>query len=227
MPVQLTKSDYVQFTYDPDYLKPEKHQHLLTDTNVVCQGISLTPKKSNIVLDGGNIIRTSDKVIMCDKVFNENPHISKTQLTNELSNLFEIDRFIFIQWDQNDFTGHADGMVRFVDDNTVLINEPTNENPKCEEQLRSTLKDAGVEMIELPFMPPNDLSFISAKGLHLNYLHMKQAILVPIFNQATDDKALRIMEEIFQGQKIVPIDCNEIAFEGGVLNCISWNVLFN
>lgn len=224
MPIQMSKDDFVQFTYDPDYLKPLKYQHLRSDTDDVCRNIDLVPKKSSIVLDGGNIIRAASKVGICDKVFSENQHLGKSQLTNELLGLLETDQIIFIPWDRNDFTGHADGMVRFVDDNTVLINEPTNENPEIEKQLRSILKDARLDIIEIPYMPTCDPTFVSAKGLHLNYLQMKQAIIVPIFNQSTDDKAIRLLENIFEGQKIVAMDCNEISAEGGVLNCISWNI---
>jgi len=225
MPIQIQKSEFVQFTYDPDYLKPREYQHLHTDTNVVCRKIDLISKRSNIIVDGGNIIRGIEKVIMCVKVFVENPHMSKSQLTDELSNLLETDKIIFIPWDRNDFTGHADGMVRFIDDNTVIINEPTNENPKVEKRLRSVLKESRVEIIEIPYSPPKDPTFISATGLHLNYLQMKQAILVPVFNQPTDVKAIKLLENIFVGTNIVAIDCNEIASEGGVLNCISWNII--
>ena len=225
MPIQMRKDDFVQFTYDPDYLKSLKYQHLRSDTDDVCQNIDLVPKKSSVVLDGGNIISTSSKVIMCDKVFSENQHLSKSQLTDELLDLLETDQIIFIPWDKNDFTGHADGMVRFVDDNTVIINESTNENPEIEKQLRSILKDARLDIIEIPYKPTCDPTFVSAKGLHLNYLQMKQAILVPVFNQASDDKAMRLLENIFAGQNIVAIECNEISADGGVLNCISWNIL--
>ena len=224
MPIQMSKDDFVHFTYDPDYLKPLKYQHLRSDTNEVCRNIDLVPKKSSVVLDGGNIIRAASKVIICDKVFSENQHLSISQLTDVLLGLLETDQIIFIPWDRNDFTGHADGMVRFVDDNTVLINEPTNENPEIEKQLRSILKDARLDIIEIPYMPTCDPTFVSAKGLHLNFLQMKQAIIAPVFNQSTDDKAIRLLENIFEGQKIVAMDCNEISAEGGVLNCISWNI---
>jgi len=224
MPIQMSKDNFVQFTYDPDYLKPLKYQHLRSVTDNVCRNIDLVPKKSSVVLDGGNIIRAASKVIICDKVFSENQHLSKSQLTDALLGLLETDQIIFIPWDKNDFTGHADGMVRFVDDNTVLINEPTNENPEIEKQLRSILKDARLDIIEIPYMPSCDPTFVSAKGLHLNFLQMKQAIIVPVFNQSTDDKAIRLLENIFEGQKIVAMDCNEISTEGGVLNCISWNI---
>ena len=225
MPVQIEKSEYVQFRFYPDYLKPQKYHHLHTDTNIVCSAMKLMPDKSMVVLDGGNVIRTRDKIILCDKIFIENPQLNESELINELSSLFKTDKIIFIPWDRNDFTGHADGMVRFIDNDTVLINERTNENSVFEKRLRASLKDAGLDIMELPYTPPNDPTFISAKGLHLNYLQMKQAVVVPLFNQGTDDKAVRLFENIFKGQNIATIDCNEIAAEGGVLNCISWNIV--
>jgi len=39
--------------------------------------------------------------------------------------VFETDKIIFIPWFKNDkeeFCGHSDGMVRFIDEHTVLIN---------------------------------------------------------------------------------------------------------
>lgn len=225
MPLQIEKSEYVQFIYDPDYLKPPEYHHLLTNPDGVCNAIYLNTKKSKVKLDGGNVIRTKDKILICDKVFIENPRISKLEIVEEFTLLFKTDKIIFIPWDRNDFTGHSDGMVRFVNDNTVVINEPTNENTHFEKRLRSSLKDAGLEVIEIPYIAPNDPTYISAKGLHLNFLEMNQAVIVPVFNQATDDKSVRILENIFKGRRVVTIDCNEIASEGGVLNCISWNIV--
>lgn len=42
-----------------------------------------------IILDGGNIIRCGKKVIMTDKVFQENPHLTREQLIKYLENRFE------------------------------------------------------------------------------------------------------------------------------------------
>jgi agmatine deiminase len=224
MPVQIGTIEFVQFVYDPDYLKPKKYRHLKSNPDDVCAGLSIIRNKSNLVVDGGNVIRSSGKVVMCDKVFKENSGVNPNDLIAELEEYFKTDKIIFIPWDRNDFTGHADGMVRFIDNDTVLINERINENSVFEKRLRASLKGAGLDIMELPYAPPNDPTFTSAKGLHLNYLQMKQAVVVPLFNQETDDKAVRLFENIFKGQNIATIDCNEIAAEGGVLNCISWSV---
>ena len=167
---------------------------------------------------------TKDKVIMCDKVFHENKNLSEKELINQLQNLFEVDKLFFVPWDINDFTGHADGMVRFIDNDTVLINDYSKENAEFQRCFRMSLHNAGLEYIELPYNPPKAPTLISARGLYLNYLQMKQGIIVPTFKTKYDDQALRVLEQVFKGQTIRTVESKDLADEGGILNCITWNI---
>lgn len=227
MPIQINKYDFRQFVYEPDYLKKNPYDKSKSDVDFICEKINIKRRKSSLVIDGGNIIRSKNKIIMCDKVFNENKFVGQNQLISELHSIFETDKIIFIPWDKNDFTGHADGMVRFIDNDLVAINERTGENTDCENSLREILWRENLEYIELPYKTPSDTSYTSAKGLHLNYLQLSQTIIVPIFNTETDERAVKQIEEIFKGQTILTIESNEIAAQGGVLNCISWNIFTN
>jgi agmatine deiminase len=224
MPVQISENKFVQFTYDPDYLQGEEWQATITDANAVCEAIELQTTKTDIKVDGGNVIRTADKVIMCDKVFYENPSFSKKSLIHELEKLFEVDKLIFIPWHDDDFTGHADGMIRFIDNDTVLVNDLTYEEKGFKRSLCSTLKKAHLDFVELPYSPPHDPAGISANGLYINYLQMQQAVMVPTFRSREDDKAIKLLEQVFKGHTIAHLDACDVAREGGVLNCISWNI---
>lgn len=224
MPIQIDENSFIQFTYNPDYLQKALYNSTIPDVDLICKNMKLQKEKSNLIIDGGNVIRSSNTLVMCEKIFHENKSISKKQLTSELQTIFNFDKIIFIPWDKNDFTGHADGMVRFLDNDTVLINQSTGENPNCEKELRAILKKEGLKYIELPYLPPPDPTFMSAKGLYLNYHQMSQVVIVPVFKTEHDDKAVQLFEKLFKGQTVLTIDCNDIAKEGGVLNCISWNI---
>ena len=225
MPVQVGTNNFVQFVYDPDYLKPMKYKHLNSNQDDVCKDLNISRKKSKLVVDGGNVIRSADKIIMCDKVFNENSHLKKGNVILELEELFLTDKIYFIPWNKCDYTGHADGMVRFIDEDTVFINASTNENPDYERCLRESLKKAGLSIIELPYKSPEDPTHESARELYLNYLEMNQAIIIPVFGEMEDDDAVKILEDTFTGKSVVTLESNEIAIKGGVLNCISWNIV--
>ncbi len=224
MPVQISKDNFVQFTYNPDYLQPKKYQKTISDVDSICKAINLTTIKSKLIIDSGNVSKTTDKVIMCDKVFHENKHISERELIKQLKELFQVDKLFFVPWDINDFTGHADGMVRFIDNDTVLINDYSKENAEFQRCFRMSLHNAGLDWVELPYNPPIDPTMTSAKGLYLNYLQMKQAVIVPTFKTKFDDKAVKVLEQVFKGQTIATVDSNELADEGGILNCITWNI---
>lgn len=83
MPVQINKNNFVQFIYYPDYLRSIKWQKTISDTCAICKSLNIKPTKSEIIIDGGNVILAHDKVIMCEKVFIENPTINNIAVENE------------------------------------------------------------------------------------------------------------------------------------------------
>lgn len=225
MPIQITKDSFVQFVYNPDYLRDTvKWSKTISDVDTICNQINLLPQKSTIVLDGGNVTRTTDKVIMCDKVFAENPAIKEKDLIKELQELFPVDKLIFIPTHPIDFTGHADGMVRFYDSNTVLINDYSKENIEFQLRFRLALHNAGLNYIEIPYNPYDNKKDEHANGEYINFLQMQQAIIIPTFGMKEDDTVIKQFEQLFTGQRIATVDGNDLAFDGGILNCITWNI---
>ena len=224
MPIQIRKDHFVQFTYNPDYLQSKKYRKTISDVDSICEAIGLKTQKSELIVDGGNISKSANKVIMCDKVFHENEQFSEKEVIRQLRHLFEVDNLYFVPWDSNDYTGHSDGMVRFLDDKTVLINDYSKEDELFQRSFRMSLHNAGLDWIELPYNPPNDPTMISARGLYLNYLQLGQTIIVPTFKSKYDDKALKVLETVFKGHSIATVESNELADTGGILNCSSWNI---
>jgi len=54
---------------------------------------------------------------------------------------------------------------------------------------------------------------------------MENTVGIPTFGIREDDEVVKQFENLFVGQTIATIDSNEIANEGGILNCITWNIL--
>lgn len=225
MPIQLSDGKFVQFVYNPDYLRNSiKWRKTISDVDTVCSRLKISPKKSKIVLDGGNLIRTSNRALVCDKVFRENPFLSQKQLTELLMDILEVGELTIIPTDQNDFTGHADGVVRFYDEDTVFINDYSDEDGDYKRRLEAVLTSAGISLIRVPYNPYNNGSVDDASGTYLNFLEMSDLLLVPIFNRKEDRDAIELYEQLYPQKAVRAIDCNEIAHVGGLLNCISWNI---
>lgn len=224
MPIQVQENTLVQFVYKPSYLKTKKEIESISDIDSICKGIGIATTKSKIFLDGGNVVRSRSKVIMTDRIFEENPTYSRKQLITELEELFQIDKLYFIPEQPKDFTGHADGMVRFLNEDTVIINDYKKEKPEFRRAFLIALDNAGLEYIEIPYNPYKNTSYIQAQGCYINYLQMENVVIVPKFGLEEDEQAERQLQELFHGQTVVSIDSNDIADDGGILNCISWNI---
>jgi agmatine deiminase len=222
MPIQIEKDKFVQFVYNPSYLK--KYPDWVTNVNPILSAIGVETIKSKLLVDGGNVIKSKDTIFMCDRVFSENGSLNKSYIIGELEAVFESDKIIILPTDPEDEFGHADGVFRAIDNDNVLINQYRYEDEAYKGKLLAVLKEAKLNWEELPFNPYDNKNELDAKGIYLNYLQMDSVIFLPIFGMAEDEIAIKKMEEIFSTSSIVPILSNEIAKHGGVLNCISWNI---
>ena len=229
MPIQIAKDRFVQFLYEPDYLKGE-YASTITPPEVTLGAIPPGAKytRSEIKVDGGNVVRWTDKAIMTDKVFKktENPGSDRETLTRQLEGLLDAKELIYIRQEPYEPFGHSDGMVRFIDANTVLVNNYLHLDRKFGDNLLGSLHEHGLKTIVIPYNPQkNRRGRQSAIGCYINFLQAQGIILVPQFGLPEDYQALKTMQDAFPNASVIPVDCRDVAEEGGVLNCISWNIL--
>lgn len=173
---------------------------------------------SHINLDGGNVVfsPSGEKAIITDRVFTENPKYEKSVLISELEKLLEAE-IIIITSLKSDMTGHADGMVRFVDEHTAIGNCVPSKNG-LEQRIKCVIRMHGIDVIDFPYQTG---SGISAVGSYLNFLETESCIFLPTFGIDMDATAIATSCRIFT-KKVVPVNIQEIAEDGGCLNCISW-----
>ncbi len=218
MPVKTKSGKYVSFRYEPSYLANDSQLRTDFKTDIVPNFNVDNLTYSDVNLDGGNVVfsPSKEKVIISDRVFSENHGISEAELTAKLEKLLEASVLIIPSL-ESDMTGHADGMVRFVDENTVVTNAPLSPFG-FETKIKKALQNHGIEVVDFPcFYSKGD----SAVGCYLNYLATEKSIFLPVFGVDTDNEAIELAKNIFD-KTIIPININEIAKYGGLLNCISW-----
>jgi agmatine/peptidylarginine deiminase len=228
MPIQTRSGKLIQFRYDPSYLKGKKEWEVSrSDTREVCMQNGLVTINSNINLDGGNVLLCSDRAIVSDRIYTENPEFpDKEQLVQELSDLLEAE-VIVIPAQKSDMTGHADGMVRFVDRNTIIGNNLADEYKYWREGMQKVIKEYGLKYIDIPFFEAKDPKHpLSAVGIYVNYLELKNLIVLPVFGREEDGQVLSILKETFPAKTIETVNYNEVAQEGGLLNCTTWVAKF-
>ncbi len=226
MPVQTESGKFIQFRYEPSYLKGKKEwEDSRSDVKEVCRLNNIDATFSDINLDGGNVLICDGRAILSDRIFSENPNYEKDSLINELSKLLECE-IIIIPAQNGDYTGHADGMVRFVDRNTILGNKLADECKYWQKGMRKVIDTYNLTYIDVPFITDikDPKHPDSAIGIYVNYLEVNNLIVMPIFNRDEDRQVLEILKKAFPNKEIETIDYNDVAKEGGLLNCTTWVV---
>jgi len=227
MPLQIRQDYFLQYEYDPDYLKPKKYQATKSDQKAICNEIGIIPNKVSIVLDGGNVIKCKTKAILTTKVFKENPDYPEHNLIAEIKNQLQVDQVIIIPQEPKDFVGHSDGMIRFIDEETVLINSYPKDKTYEDfaYSLRWSLRNAGLHYVEFPYTSWKNEDENDASGCYINFLEVGNYIFYPVFADHSDQLALIQLQKVFKDRHFIDIDCRDLAKFGGVLNCATWNIL--
>jgi agmatine deiminase len=223
MPIQVDGDTFCRFIYDPDYLRG--YDHLKTPA-ASCRLKTMTDCRNvELVLDGGNVVPAVNKVILTDKIFKENSARSEKEIRRLLEQTLQAE-CIMIPRPPYDPIGHADGVVRFLNEDTVLVNDSRGREAAYGRRLRSVLRRHRLECVAVPYFVEDHATagIPSAAGCYINYLRTDKLLILPVFGVARDDAALRRFESLFSGTRIVPLLCAGLARKGGCFNCVSWTI---
>ena len=219
MPLQLDENRFLQYRYAPDYLKNDPDY--IPPYETICRGLHLKCKQTRIVIDGGNVVKSGKRVIMTEKVFRENPGYTPECLRKRLEETFECEVCI-IPWDRYEIFGHADGMVRSIGDNYVLMNNYIDLDKSLRDRLKKALEAEGFYVEELHYDMPRPSK---QSWAYLNFLQVKNSIFVPGLRIHEDIMAVEQIQKYDARHKLVLVpDCLGLVRDGGALNCISWNI---
>ncbi len=225
MPIQICGRHFTLFGYHPDYLlDTAEHRESITDNLQVCQltnGISVSDQRG-ILLDGGNVVHSGSKVIMTSKVFEENPGLRVRDLSQILEDSFGA-RVIFLPWDTNEIYGHTDGILRVIDDDTVLLTNYAQFDSQMADRFKRCLKPHFKHVKELHFKVSklNENSWA-----YINWLQTDKVLILPRLNIPVDEQAFRQIEKLMPDYKgrIEMVDATDLICYEGCLNCASWTI---
>ena len=227
MPVQVSKTRYVRFRYKPSYCDNSKWRHTITNQEVILINHEIESIDSGLIVDGGNIVKSNNRIIMTDRIMKDNPAYSREQIISECKRLLEVDNVHIIPSMSYDYTGHADGMVRFFDDSTLIVADYSHESASWRKKFSIALKSTGLEIVPFPAVisdKRNKDGDLTAIGCYINFARIGNTILLPQFGIPEDIIALEETQKLFPGCTVVPVLSCEIAYNGGVLNCITWSI---
>jgi agmatine/peptidylarginine deiminase len=197
-----------------------------------------TPLKSvDFILEGG-AIESNGKgtlLITSECVFNPNRNVnlSKEQSIDVLRQEFGVSNVLILDHGYlsgDDTDSHIDTLARFVDAETIVYLSCTDEEDehfselkKMEEELKGFRDQDGKSfaLVPLPFTQAIYDEEERLPATYANFLIMNEAVLVPVYNDPNDQKALDILKQVFPSRVIVAVDCSTLIRQHGSLHCVT------
>ncbi len=207
------------------------HKPLLKDNNVF-ETLAPAGQKFdlNIVLEGGSVEVNGEGVLItteqCLLNSNRNPHLNKNLIEEYLKKYFGVEKIIWLkQGLVNDHTdGHIDDLVKFISPNKILCCYEDNQRDENYNILKDNFEVLTKEPLEVIKLPMPHMYYddgTKAPASYANFYIGNKAILVPIFNDPNDKKAITIIRSCFPNHKVVGIDCHDLIYGGGTIHCIT------
>ena len=210
---------------------------------LACQlNLKMIPAKwKNIpfVLEGGSIdvngsgtLVTTEGCLLDPKIQPRNPGITRSELEKlfrkylGITNVIWLDRGI----EGDDTHGHVDDICRFVDRRTMVLAMETNpsdanatvlaENLERLKQVR--LEDGSMfNIVLLPMPKPIYFKACRLPASYANFYIANKIVLVPIFNDPADQKALGILTDLFPRREVIGIHAVDLLLGLGGIHCIT------
>lgn len=190
----------------------------------------------DIVMEGGSVEFNGAGTVLtttaCLLNKNRNPHLNKEQIELYLKEFYGQDQVLWlgdgIVGDDTD--GHVDDITRFVNENTVVTvveENPDDENYAIlQENLRQlkTLRLPNGEplnIVEIPMPAPVIYEDTRLPASYANFYIANDVVVVPVFNDPNDQRALNILQGCFPSRKVVGINSVDIIWGLGSFHCLS------
>ena len=220
MPLVLDNKRLLLYRYYPDYLlNKESDKFYITDGAKVCKGLNLSFDKTDLIIDGGNMVRAGDYLIMTKKILFENPLMSASEIIEEMERLTNL-HLLLLPWDRVEKYGHSDGIVRCIDNHKVLMTNYGDFDKSFADEFKSRL----MGHFEVKILDYNVPHLNSLSWSYINYLEVGNVIIVPALGIPEDGQALFQLKKIFPHKNVVQIRMEEVVKRGGALNCLTWTL---
>ena len=204
----------------------------------------------SIHVDGEGTVMTTEECLLSE---GRNPHMTKKQIEAKLCEYLNCEKVLWIpRGIYNDETnGHVDNMCNFVRPGEVVLAWTDDEkDPQYERSVeaykylesQTDAKGRKLKIHKMYIPSPILITKEESQGVdavdgtlprqegdrmsasYVNYYTGNGFIALPVFNDPNDEKAMKLLKELYPGRKIRGIYAREILLGGGNIHCITQQV---
>ena len=188
--------------------------------------VSLVLEGGSILTDGRGTLLTTEQCLLNP---NRNPSLAREQIEQALREHLGVTNVVWLGrglLEDRDTDGHVDLIAAFTQPGRVLLQSVSEDNPNYEHcaENRARLQTASVEVVEMPFLPYDEIAGEQIAASYLNFYICNGAVIVPVAGAETDQDALRIISAAYPGREVVAVPGLVLAYGGGGPHCITQQV---
>ncbi|MBL4953308.1 agmatine deiminase [Neobacillus sp. OS1-32] len=201
----------------------------------------------SIHVDGEGTLITTEECLLSP---GRNPHLTKQEIEDTLKEYLNLEKVIWLKRGiyLDETNGHVDNICNFVRPGEVVLawtddkDDPQYEISKeCYDILTNTTDAKGRKLIVHKLYVPSPVLITKeeSEGVdsvdgtlprvegdrlaasYANYYTANGGVIVPLFGDPNDEKALELFREIYPEHKVVGVYAREILLGGGNIHCIT------
>ncbi|MSP92703.1 MAG: agmatine deiminase family protein [Myxococcales bacterium] len=194
--------------------------------------------RPRVVLEGGSIdvngagdLLTTEAVLLTPT---RNPHLDRTGLDAVLRACLGAER---VHWlgaglAGDDTDGHIDDLARFVAPHTIAVVDPPPGHADYAAMQANLarlgeMRGAAGQVFELARLPVPDAIYFHGEQVPASYANFYIAndrVLVPVFLQPADARAIEVLQGLFPTRTIVGLDARALVTWNGGIHCVTQQI---
>ncbi len=218
----------VRFTYTWASMTQAESREVQQSFEAFANSFQLDYTSTPLLVDGGNIVDDYAGRAITTTRFLEDNNLSYDEGKQELMRLLNASEVAIIEPDE-EVLAHSDGMVSWVDENVLLVND-YSEDPEFKALVMDELKASfpSASIVEVPVAyttnPPGVWEgFESACGVNLNATATYNNLYVPVFNMPHEEEALHIIRAN-TSKEVIEVNAEGVCPMGGSVRCLTWQL---
>ena len=190
----------------------------------------------SVVLEGGSIeVNGAGTCLTTEQCLlnrNRNPDMSRGEIEQFLKDALGVSHVIWLGEGilGDDTDGHIDDIARFVNPMTVVCVLETNSKDDNYAPLRENYerlqgaRDQNGHRLSVVTLPcPGSIDYEGSRlpASYANFYIANEVLLVPLFDDPNDYKALGILQELFPERRVVGLPCKALVAGLGAIHCVT------
>jgi agmatine deiminase len=215
--------------YAADYLSIPFWQPMVLDKRGRLKRVVL--EGGSIDVNGAGCLLTTEECLL-SRVQARNPGVAKAVIEEMLCQYLGVKKILWLGDGivGDDTHGHIDDTARFAGPRTVLACVESNKRDANHRRLKDNFcrlrqmrdqNERPLNIIELPMPRPVIFDGQRLPASYANFYVCNAGVLVPVFNDPADGRALNVLEESFKDRRIIPIYCRDLVWGLGTLHCMT------